>query len=86
MKGALSAVRAGREAKMAERLEQKASLASFSHINSEMTELENVIKNLFCVFQRLISFRGDGDSQLSPKTSCLEASAQDEMAQIRSRS
>jgi HPt (histidine-containing phosphotransfer) domain-containing protein len=45
MKGALSAVRAGREAKMAERLEQKASLASFSHINSEMTELENVIKD-----------------------------------------
>jgi two-component system, sensor histidine kinase and response regulator len=86
MKGALSAVRAGREAKMAERLEQKASLASFSHINSEITELENVIKNLFCVFQRLISFRGDRDSQLSPKTSCPEASAQDEMAQIRSRS
>jgi signal transduction histidine kinase/CheY-like chemotaxis protein len=85
MKGALSAVHAGHEAKLAERLEQMASFASFSHLNSEVTELENVMQKLFCVFQSLVSFREDRDSQLSPKTSCPEASAQDEMAQVRFR-
>lgn len=85
MKGTLSAVHAGHEAKLAERLEQKASFASFPYLNSEMTELENVLKKLFCVFRRLVSFRGDRDGQLPPKPSCPEASAQDEMAQVRFR-
>lgn len=59
LKGALGAVQAKPQAKLAERLEQMAPLASFSHLHSEMAGLENEVKKLVRLFQNLLRFQGN---------------------------
>ena len=75
MKGALSAVRAGHEAKLAERLEEMASFASFPQLQSALTELQIVLEKLFCVFQSLVSLRGAGNRSIVSKAFCPKAGA-----------
>ncbi|MDH4360937.1 MAG: ATP-binding protein [Nitrospirota bacterium] len=83
IKGALSAVHAGNQAKLAEQLEQKAAFASFAYLQSALVKLENEMHKLVDVFQSLISFREEKEGKLFPKTSSLEGSAQEEGDQVR---
>jgi len=78
MKGALSAVHAGHQAKMLEKLEKESCFASFSNLHSEMEELEHVIQKLVYAFQSLVSLRGERDAKPFQKTSCPGVSAQEE--------
>jgi CheY-like chemotaxis protein/HPt (histidine-containing phosphotransfer) domain-containing protein len=72
IKGALRALHAGRQALLAERLETSASFWSFSSLCSKLTELENEIEELVCLFQRLASFREDRMDPSSSETACTE--------------
>jgi len=83
IKGALSAVYAGHQSKLAEQLEQKASYESFGHLQSALVELENEMHKLVYVFQSLISLRREREGISFPKTSSLEGSAQKEGDQVR---
>ncbi|MCA9422390.1 MAG: Hpt domain-containing protein, partial [Nitrospira sp.] len=58
MKGALSAVHAMHERKKAEELELTAVSATFSHLDSTVIELERMVKQLICEFDRLIALQG----------------------------
>ena len=83
LKGALSAVHARPQAKLAERLENMASVASFVHLQSEVSALENMMQKLICVFQRLVFARGDKDGKPSLETSCPEPWVLGERAQVK---
>jgi len=72
VKGALSALHAGRQALLAERLEKSASFWSFSSLHSKMAELENEVQKLVCFFQRLASFRENGTAPSFQQTACPE--------------
>ena len=65
LKGALSAVHARHEAKLAERLENMAAVASFAHLQAEAVVLEDIMQKLVCTFQNLVFVRGDKDEVLS---------------------
>jgi CheY-like chemotaxis protein len=56
MKGALGAVHATHEGKLAEQLEHMAVSATFSHLHATVIELEQMVRQLICEFQRLIPF------------------------------
>lgn len=83
IKGALSAVHARNEAKLAERIEKMALSASFSHLYSEVAKLEIGMEKLIRVFQNLISFHEDRDRKLSQNTSSSAATARNEKVQVR---
>jgi len=80
MKGALSAVHAMHEGKEAEQLECRAVSATFSHLHSTVIELEQMVKQLICVFERLISFQGEKEGRSSQAISFAEGRTRNDHA------
>lgn len=80
MKGALSAVHAMQEGREAEQLEGRAASATFSHLHSGVIELEERVKPLICVFERLIFFQGEKEGRSSQTISFAEGGTQNDHA------
>jgi CheY-like chemotaxis protein len=72
MKGALSAVHAMHEGREAEQLECRAVSATFSHLYLAVIELEQRVKQLICVFERLILLQGEREKLSSQAISFSE--------------
>ncbi len=69
LKGALSAVHAMHEGREAEQLECRAVSATFSHLHAAVIELEQGVKQLICVFERLSLLQGETEGRPSPAIS-----------------
>lgn len=69
MKGALNAVHAVHEAKLAQQLEHFASYAEFSHLYSVALQFENSIQKLLNAFHHLVVMQGEKDPTSSQKES-----------------
>lgn len=61
IKGALGAVHATYEGKQAEQLERVTLSATFPQLHSMVNDLENVVKGLIGVFQRIVSHQNEKD-------------------------
>ncbi|WP_447962263.1 response regulator [Nitrospira sp. Ecomares 2.1] len=72
MKGALGAVHAMSEWKEAEQLECRAVSATFSLLHSAVIQLEQRVKQLICVFERLIFVQGEKEGRSSQTISFAE--------------
>ncbi len=80
IKGALSAVHAMHEGREAEQLEYRAVSETFSHLHSAVNELEQRVKRLICVFERLIFFQVAKEERSSQAVSFAEGHTRNDHA------